>query len=68
MKLVKHPTHVWVWIGVGIFLVLIFTVQIFLTLHEEYPEAVSDAVTEQSRAFVEQTKQTLEARNQSTTP
>ncbi len=68
MKLVKPSTNVWIWIGMGIFLVFILAMQFFLTFRQEYPEAISDEVTERSRAFVEQTKDTLEGRNQQTTP
>lgn len=64
MKLVKSLPHLWVWIGVGIFLALIFAIQIYLSLRQEYPAALSDEFTARSRDFVEQAKQSLETSNQ----
>jgi hypothetical protein len=68
MKLVKASTQVWVWIGAGIFLVLVLGVQLFLSMRQEYPIAVSDEFTATSRAFVDQAKETLEKRHEQTTP
>lgn len=63
MKLVKPSLHFWVWIGTGVFLLLVLAVQIYLSLRQEYPEALSDEFTARSRDFVEQAKQSLETRN-----
>lgn len=68
MKLVKTSTQVWVWIGAGIFLVLILGIQLFLSMRQEYPMAVSDEFTTTSRAFVDQAKEMLEKRNAQATP
>jgi hypothetical protein len=61
MKLVKTSPPVWIWIGVALLFAFIFAVQIFLTVRQRYPAAVSDEFTDRSRAFTEEVKQTLEA-------
>lgn len=61
MKIVKTSSYVWVWIGVGVFLLFVFALQIFLTLHQQYPAAVSDEFTEKTRSFVDEAQRVLEA-------
>ncbi len=60
MQRLTLATKVWVTLGVVAFLAIVFSVQIFLSSRQGYTAAVSDEVTERSRAFTEQVKQTLE--------
>jgi hypothetical protein len=60
MQRLTLATKVWVTLGVVAFLAIVFSVQIFLSFRQGYTAAVSDEVTERSRAFTEQVKQTLE--------
>lgn len=60
MQRLSLTAKVWVTVGVVAFLALVFSVQIFLSLRQQHTSAVSDDVTEQSRAFTEQVKKTLQ--------
>lgn len=59
-------TKVWVTVGVIAFLTIVFSVQIFLSFRQRHATAVTDEVTERSRAFTEQIRQTLQEQQSST--
>ncbi len=56
----RPSKKVWMIFGVVVCSVIIFSVQIFLTLRQHHGRAVSDEVTERSRELTEQVKETLE--------
>ena len=64
MQRITLATKVWVTLGVIVFLAIVFSVQIFLSFRQGYGASVSDEITERSRAFTEQIKQTLETQAQ----
>jgi hypothetical protein len=61
MQRLTLATKVWATLGVVAFLAIVFSVQIFLSFRQRHASAVSDEITERSRAFTEQVKQTLQA-------
>jgi len=66
MQRLTLAMKVWVTLGVVAFLAIVFSVQIFLSFRQGYGASVSDEVTEHSRAFTEQIKQTLQEQQSST--
>lgn len=62
VKRVSTFTTVGVILGVTLFIVVIFSLQLFLTLRQRYPDAVSNEITERSRIFTEEVRETLEKR------
>lgn len=60
MQRLSLAAKVWVTVGVVAFLTLVFSVQLFLSLRQRHTTAVTDEVTERSRAFTEQVKKTLQ--------
>lgn len=66
MKRMYTARNVGIALGVVVFLVVVFSVQIFLSFRQQYGSAVSNEVTERSRAFTEQVKETLQKQQSST--
>ncbi|NBS67922.1 hypothetical protein EBT31_03280 [bacterium] len=65
MKRVSTAQKIWIIFGVVCFLAVVFAVQIFLTMRQNYTSAVSHEVTERSRLFAEEVKETLQEQRQS---